>query len=263
MYLYGTPPYHLGRVATQNTGPCICQAAIWRTERECFFQSKVLALHDEMRRCGIEIGGFIHHAAPCAAVLCAEWAQVAHACAATGGWERSLEVLEHCKHSAEVRGSVASSCAAAHQWQRVLRLLEQTQRPNLQLCQAALKSCVDGGQWARALDLLRSADRFGTPEPSLFNLAMASCAAAGQWGTVHLLFEEMQKKHISMDAESYRLSRIKSRLDGHLTSEDWPWRPVRACSAATTWWNCCELPKSRSACGPITLSPEARHSRRL
>ena len=137
---------------------------IWYTlyvcmRSESLFESEVLALHDEMRRCGIEIGGFIHHA-------------VAQACASTGAWQRSLE-LEQC------------DSAAAHEWQRVLHL--------------------DGAQWERALDLKDTAKRFGT-EPSLFNLGMASCAAAGQWGTVHLLFEEMQKKGISMDAESYRLS---------------------------------------------------------
>ncbi|CAL1134389.1 unnamed protein product [Cladocopium goreaui] len=133
---------------------------------------------------------------------------VASASAATASWQRSLELLEHCKDSAEVVGRVASACADAKQWQRVLDLLEEVrpqQRPNLQLYQAALKSCGDAGRWEDALQLLQEVRLRGFhPSVDFYNSAMTACAAAQRWGDLHGLFEEVQND--IADAESYRLA---------------------------------------------------------
>ena len=68
--------------------------------------------------------------------------------------------------------------------------------PNTATYNAAISGCSAGGEWKRALRLLREMEANprgeARPEPLSYSLVLKACARDGQWETSLELLEEMQ-----------------------------------------------------------------------
>ena len=145
-------------------------------------------------------------------------------------WEEALRLLEEAKRTlqqpdAHVYNAAISAVGACGQWERALQLLEEMRagsqrrrpahhassegghllRPDRISFNAAIHALASGGQWRRALELLRDMEAVDGVRPDLisYNSAMSAMASAQQWRGALMLLEEMEGRGIHPDAFSY------------------------------------------------------------
>ena len=105
-------------------------------------------------------------------------------------------VIKNVCTQAFINNATISACEKGGQWEKALELLREMSdrgiEPNVISYSAAISACEKGSQWEKALDLLREmSDRGIEPDVISYSAAISACEKGGQWEKALDLFQEM------------------------------------------------------------------------
>jgi pentatricopeptide repeat protein len=148
-----------------------------------------------------------------------------NACAKGGAWQTAVNLVRAMSDTGlrpdlAAYNTAISACSAdggEDGWRTALRLVQEARsaglRPDGHTYSAAIAALGRGGQWRRALVLLRQTSQ-GMWDVTLFNSAIAACARSSQWDTARKLLEVMRSLNVTPDRISHNTA-LGGNVDVH------------------------------------------------